>query len=213
MQESPKSFRILVAYDTSETSRLALDRALETVRERPQAELHAVTVFDDVKASFPPPDVPGFEVQMQRLRTGLYKLLRASLEDLAPEIESPKVFAHIRFGDPAVEIVRLALEVRADLVISGIHGKRGVKRLIEGSVAERIVRLAPCPVLVVRPLDFAAIDSVPVPEPPCAECVAARETSGGATWWCQEHARPREAAHGYSGALSSPSGTKTGVLW
>jgi len=53
-------------------------------------------------------------------------------------------------GDPASEIVRLAEEQHADLVVMGTHGRRGIRRLIAGSVAEHVVRTAPCPVLTVH---------------------------------------------------------------
>ena len=53
-------------------------------------------------------------------------------------------------GFPAKDIVRLATEVQADLIVLGTHGRRGMSHLLVGSVAERVVRTAPCPVLTVR---------------------------------------------------------------
>lgn len=53
-------------------------------------------------------------------------------------------------GDPAIDIVRLAAERHADLIVMGTHGRRGIRRLIAGSVAEHVVRAAPCPVLTVK---------------------------------------------------------------
>jgi nucleotide-binding universal stress UspA family protein len=53
-------------------------------------------------------------------------------------------------GDPAVEIQRVAQLRRCDLVVMGTHGRTGLERLLMGSVAEHLVRRAPCPVLVVR---------------------------------------------------------------
>ena len=53
-------------------------------------------------------------------------------------------------GFPAADIVRLATEVQADLIVLGTHGRRGLSHLMLGSVAEQIVRTAPCPVLTVR---------------------------------------------------------------
>lgn len=52
------------------------------------------------------------------------------------------------FGDPAREIVDRAREIQADLVVMGTHGRTGLKRLLLGSVAEKVLRLAPCPVLM-----------------------------------------------------------------
>jgi nucleotide-binding universal stress UspA family protein len=53
-------------------------------------------------------------------------------------------------GDPATELLRLARERPFDLVVLGSHGRKGFSRLVLGSVAERVVRHAPCTVLVVR---------------------------------------------------------------
>src|SRR5262249_49704153 len=57
----------------------------------------------------------------------------------------------LRTGVPHTEIGALATEERADLVLLGTHGRGGLDRALLGSVADRVVRLAPCPVLTVRP--------------------------------------------------------------
>jgi nucleotide-binding universal stress UspA family protein len=56
----------------------------------------------------------------------------------------------VRRGSPAAEIVELAAEEHADLVIMGTRGRGGVSRVLLGSVADRVIRTAPCPVLTVR---------------------------------------------------------------
>ena len=56
----------------------------------------------------------------------------------------------IKIGDPGQSIVDFAASVQADLIITPSHGRTGIKRLLIGSVAERVVRLAHCPVLVLR---------------------------------------------------------------
>jgi nucleotide-binding universal stress UspA family protein len=56
----------------------------------------------------------------------------------------------VRIGDPGHEIADCAAEIGADLVVISSHGRKGVKRLLIGSVAERVVRLSHCPVLVLR---------------------------------------------------------------
>jgi nucleotide-binding universal stress UspA family protein len=53
-------------------------------------------------------------------------------------------------GDPASQIVRAARSVRADVIVMGTHGRRGVSKFFLGSVAERVIATAPCPVLTVR---------------------------------------------------------------
>jgi len=56
----------------------------------------------------------------------------------------------LRSGRPFVEIVRLAREIPADLVVMGTHGRSGLRHALIGSVAERVVRKSPCPVLTVK---------------------------------------------------------------
>ncbi len=72
------------------------------------------------------------------------------LEDVRPR--DPAVpFAHkLKMGDPAGEIVRLATDEQAEMIVLGTHGRTGMVRLLMGSVAEAIVRRSPCPVLIYR---------------------------------------------------------------
>jgi universal stress protein A len=58
-------------------------------------------------------------------------------------------------GDAAAEILRAAAEIHADLIVLGTHGRTGVRRLLMGSVAEQVVRRAPCPVLTAKPSESA----------------------------------------------------------
>jgi nucleotide-binding universal stress UspA family protein len=69
------------------------------------------------------------------------------LEIPDPNLRSERHFAE---GDPAKEILRAAREVASDLIIMGTHGRTGLSRLLMGSVAEQVVRRAPCPVLTVK---------------------------------------------------------------
>ncbi|HEX7451222.1 MAG TPA: universal stress protein [Polyangiaceae bacterium] len=62
-----------------------------------------------------------------------------------------RLVTHIRADDPGHQIAQLASEVAADLLVIGTHDRHGLPRLLLGSVAETVGRLAPCSVLVVRP--------------------------------------------------------------
>ena len=59
---------------------------------------------------------------------------------------------HVCYGDPGMEIAKYAEDIKADLIVISSHGRRGWKRILIGSVAERVVRLAHCPVLVLKSL-------------------------------------------------------------
>ncbi|HEY3256370.1 MAG TPA: universal stress protein, partial [Polyangiaceae bacterium] len=81
----------------------------------------------------------------------------AAFEATAGQAPSQHIHTHQRMTDPAEEITRLAADVEADLVVVGSHDWHGgVPRLMLGSVAEAVTRLAPCPVLVVRRKGVAA---------------------------------------------------------
>ena len=72
------------------------------------------------------------------------------LEDVKPSDPSVPYTHRLTMGDPAGEVVRIAEDEGAEMIIIGTHGRTGMTRLLMGSVAEAIVRRAPCPVLVYR---------------------------------------------------------------
>lgn len=81
----------------------------------------------------------------------LEKEARVRLTALASEVKATvPVTPHVRSGTPWNEIVLAAKEYKADLIIIGTHGRTGLKHIVMGSTAERVVRHAHCPVLVVR---------------------------------------------------------------
>lgn len=87
--------------------------------------------------------------------------LREQLGRLRPDDPDVRVEHHLRDGDPAGEILALARETECDLIVMGTHGRTGMGRLLLGSVAEHVMRKAPCPVLTVK--TPAVVAPVPVP--------------------------------------------------
>jgi CBS domain-containing protein len=78
--------------------------------------------------------------------------VRAELDRIANEqLSGVRHQVHVRTGDSARAVVEAARELRADLIVMPTHGRHGLPRFFLGSVAERVVREAPCPVLTVRP--------------------------------------------------------------
>jgi nucleotide-binding universal stress UspA family protein len=77
--------------------------------------------------------------------------VKAALDDLVEEARAKGLAARacVRHGVAYQEIVALARDERADLIVIGTHGRGGVARMLVGSVTDRVVRLAPCPVLTV----------------------------------------------------------------
>lgn len=82
----------------------------------------------------------------------LQKIARGLLSGLRDQLEAQglSVTAHLVVGNPYSEIIRRAKRDAVDLIVIGTHGRTGVEHLLLGSVAERIVRLAPCPVLTIQ---------------------------------------------------------------
>jgi nucleotide-binding universal stress UspA family protein len=80
----------------------------------------------------------------------LLKEMQIKLEHVRPADKDVAVEHRLVSGDPAEEILRLAGEMGCDLIVLGTHGRTGLPRLMVGSVAEQVVRKAPCPVLTVK---------------------------------------------------------------
>lgn len=80
------------------------------------------------------------------------KAAQAQLQQLADKLsrEGAKVQTLLKSGSPAQVIADTAKRVKADLIIMATHGRTGLAHVLLGSVAERVIRLAPCPVLTVR---------------------------------------------------------------
>jgi nucleotide-binding universal stress UspA family protein len=94
----------------------------------------------------PPPQSHG-EVVARRQGEGYHEDLWRMLEHMRPGDDAPPVERRLEDGDPAETIVRVAGEEGADLIVLGTHGRGALGKLLLGSVAEKVVRRAPCPVL------------------------------------------------------------------
>jgi len=143
----PEIRRILWACDFSASSGRALDQAVSWAGLF-GAEITALHVLP---ATLPPSggllSVPNPALLDPRLKS----TLRRDLERFLEPARSARVSTSLdlRVGKPAEEISRMAAELPADLVVMGAHGRSLVERWVLGSVTERVLRRAPCPVLVV----------------------------------------------------------------
>lgn len=139
--------RICCAVDLSEPSRVALDQAVGAAK-RLGAELTLVHVFVP-----PPPAASDVLVSSRELARTEEREAQEALarwrDDAARDAGIP-VRAVVLSGDPPAEIARWAREQACDVIVVGTHGRSGFRRLVLGSVAERVVRHAPCSVLVAR---------------------------------------------------------------
>jgi hypothetical protein len=102
--------------------------------------------------------------------------------------------SHVLIGDPAQTIVQLAKELRVSLITVGTSKNRGAKRWLMGSTAERVVRMAECPVMVHRPRVLSPEEAI---APACPACVETRRQSAGRQIWCPQHLQEQYRWHTY----------------
>jgi len=98
----------------------------------------------------PPPLVVYGEGMIAEQPELYQKELKEKLDRVVPEDTGIRVEHVLAEGDPATEVIRVARETGADLIIMATHGWTGLTRFLMGSVAEAVVRKAPCPVLTVK---------------------------------------------------------------
>jgi universal stress protein A len=139
--------KILVPIDFSEQSRKAMEYALSFGRQF-NAEILLLHVIEFTPLPAPPLAVVQDETTQAKLHESSAKELGEWREAISSQAA---VRASVRDGISAhAEIVRAATEGNIDLIILGTQGRTGLAHLLIGSTAERVVRHAPCPVLVVR---------------------------------------------------------------
>ena len=142
--------RILLATDGSEEAELAALRAVE-LADATDSELHVVHVGVVLSFLKSYPGTLGYYDKLyEQIEEESRELLRKQTWRVKA-VGSTVAGAHLRMGEVALEIVALAEELQADLIVMGSRGLGGVRRALMGSVSDSVVRHAHCPVLVVRP--------------------------------------------------------------
>jgi nucleotide-binding universal stress UspA family protein len=179
-------FLILVEVDFSENGPSVLQSAADLASTTPDAELHLVHAFG-----------PAVRADHLRWFPALSDLLSiedsdaagAALDRIAASIplRDTRVCAHVHEGSATTVIAQLAEDIHADLVVVGNHDRAGVNRSFFGSVAEKLVRTAPCPVLIIRSKSIPTSEPI---SPPCPACEASKRLTWGAHVRCLAHAHP-----------------------
>jgi nucleotide-binding universal stress UspA family protein len=140
---------VLVATDFSEPSAIALDYGRELARTH-GAKLHVLHVVEDLRWRYATDMAPTGLIGIQE---DLEASARARLDGLVTDEDRRQLRAHatvVTAVAPSEAIVTFATAEAVDVIVMGTHGRNGFAHLLLGSVAERVVRLAPCPVLTVR---------------------------------------------------------------
>jgi len=134
--------KIIVPVDFSAESLAAVETALKLVDD--PAHVLVAHVLQDLS-----PAEPGEIWHSVDPAVRAQHAAKALRERLGRE-ECKQVGINVLIGDPGYEIADLAAREQAELIVLPSHGRTGLKRLLLGSVAERVIRLAHCPVLVLR---------------------------------------------------------------
>jgi nucleotide-binding universal stress UspA family protein len=145
----PKIRRMLVPTDFSQLSDIAFIYAVDLAADQ-GSQIRLLHVVDEGNFATAYPD--GFFVELPNVRATLLEEAGARLEPMVERCKAAGVKASLQVlvGRPARIISELAVSQGIDLIVMGTHGRSGVAHLMVGSVTERVVRTAPCPVLTVR---------------------------------------------------------------
>jgi nucleotide-binding universal stress UspA family protein len=189
-----RPYTIVVGIDYSEASPRVLSEVFALAAQRQGSEPHIIHVAAPSGNLTDGFAAVNLEQAAKQLEAYVQTEVTKYAEQNAGNIGFDRVCAHQRVGAAADEIAQLATDLEADLVMVGSHSRRGIERLLLGSVAERVVRIAPCPVLVVRPKEAS---NVPKIEPVCPQCLETRKSTEGKEVWCARHRERHARAHTY----------------
>jgi nucleotide-binding universal stress UspA family protein len=139
--------KILVPTDFSDCSDAAL-RYGRALAQAFGASLHLLHVIQDPYTQ--PWAAEAFPAPLGDLLDQWQAQARKRLEDSVPEADRATAVTDVQVGSPYLEVIRYAQEHQIDLIVMGTHGRGPLGHVVLGSVAEKVVRKAPCPVLTVR---------------------------------------------------------------
>lgn len=145
--------KILVPVDFSDCSKKALQYAIPLARQHGAV----LTLLHVVPPAYSAGEYGGIDyaqLEASMRVSGDKELARLVAEEVRGEVSADSM---VRVGPPVLEIIETAKTLPADVIVISTHGRTGLKHVLLGSVAERVVRHAPCPVLVVREIEHEFI--------------------------------------------------------
>lgn len=162
---------ILTAVDASRAAGQVVAAAAQ-IASLPGGELHLVHVIETPVANHLTSQLEDARETMARATAALPPSVRSTI--------------HIAAGDPATQILQVAANIHADMIVVGTRAMSTLERFLLGSVVEPVTRRAQCPVYVVRPKDYHT-SRVPDVEPPCPDCLDMQRRTHGDELWCKRH--------------------------
>jgi nucleotide-binding universal stress UspA family protein len=149
----PQTYKVVVGVDYSEPSERALAAALDLALYR-DTQIYCVAVAEGYGPGRPNDESEEMhETFREQAQRTLDRFITGEIDELEKrgvKLNRKRVAAAVAFGKPVDGILALAQDVRADLIVVGTHGKKGIERLLVGSVAADVLKRADCPVLVTR---------------------------------------------------------------
>lgn len=154
-------YPILVAVQFDETGHVALDQAILLAATHGHAPLHVAHVVADTDVSGRGSALDRKEYALDDAQDKLRDWVNARLGENALPVQ-----CHVRMGDVVETLFQLALDYDAEVIVVGTHGRKGIKRFAFGSIAQKLVAEARCPVLIASPRDYAGMSVTLIPDPP-----------------------------------------------
>ncbi|MEY4514329.1 MAG: hypothetical protein RLZZ450_6451 [Pseudomonadota bacterium] len=157
----------VIGADMGETGDDAINEGLHMLAVGALETAHLLFIVDP-KQVLDDGDLRALEYEEAALANApamLEQRARRLAADLGLELREGSVRGHGRLGAPAETLLQMCIDYEADLLIVGTHGRRGLDRWLEGSVAEQVVRAARCPVVVARPKDYSGLAKTVLPDP------------------------------------------------
>jgi nucleotide-binding universal stress UspA family protein len=154
MTDPARRPQFVIAYDFTPAAEEALIRGIDAAARAPEHVLHVLAAIDPARGIAIEPTRDVTYQYAERIQARVAERIAGAL---AGRDVAVHYFVHARIGDAAEEILSLARELGADLIFIGSRGRTGLERVLLGSVSERVVREAGCPVLVARHKDYADV--------------------------------------------------------
>lgn len=170
---------ILAAIDANRSAEQVIASAAR-IAKVPGAELHIVHVVEA-------PDLGRLTKQLEEARDIVAQACASLGDDIVPTV-------HLAAGEPSTQILQVASNLQADMIVIGTRELSKLERVLLGSVVEPVTRRAQCPVFVVRPKDYHSRAERGI-EPACPDCLETQRESKGAQLWCERHTKRHVHAH------------------
>lgn len=157
----PGAYPILVCVQFDETGHNALSLAMRLAEAHRDAPIQIAHVVDDASGSGRGAVLTRHTAELEEATKKLEEFVAARLGERAVDVK-----LHVRMGDVVESVFQLALDYDVELIVVGTHGRTGASRLVFGSVAQKLVQAARCPVLIASPRDFSGMEPTLKPDPP-----------------------------------------------